>query len=187
MDCPLCSTSIPVSAITPQGPSSCTGCGAPLRLEVFPRILRGLAPGEPPAAVRDDDASCYVHLGNRAARPCSSCGRYMCTLCDIEIDGRNVCPACLEAGHADSERLVHERTLWGRIVVSMSILPLLIFYVTVFTAPAAVVLAVVKRRAPTSLVRPSRLNLWLGASFAALQIVGWIALFSALVVALAEA
>jgi hypothetical protein len=185
--CSACKTAIPVDAILADGSVPCPGCRAPLWVEVYPRLFRGVDEGRPAERVLgDDEASCFYHPDNQAEVPCDGCGRYLCAVCDLELDGRHLCATCIDAGHglATSDRLVRERTLWGSIILSLSILPLLIFYVTIITAPVALVLAVVHRKSPGSLVRPRRFSYFFGVVFASLQVAGWITLFVFLVIGL---
>jgi hypothetical protein len=185
--CSACETALPVEAFVADGFVPCTGCGAPLQVDVFPRLFRGVDEGRPPERVLgDDEASCFYHPDNQAEVPCDGCGRYLCTVCDLEVDGRHLCTTCVDSGHglATTDRLVRERTLWGSIILSLSILPLMIFYFTVVTAPLTLVLAIVHRKTPGSLVRPRRISFFLGVLFASLQIAGWVTLFVMLIVGL---
>ena len=66
-----------------------------------------------------------------------------------------------------------KRTLYDAIALSLAILPLLIFYFTIVTAPIALYLAIRYWNAPLSIVHRTKLRLVLAALLATAQIVGW--------------
>lgn len=188
--CSKCETVLPTELLTAIETVECPGCAAKTRVEVFPRLMRPVEEGRLAESVLgDEDASCFFHPENRAEVPCDGCGRYLCSVCDLELEGRHICSTCLESGHGleREDRFVRERVLWGSIVLSLSLLPLLIFYFTIVTAPLAICLAVVHRKSPGSLVRSGRVKLVLGSIIAGLQIIGWMALLGVVVVSLVAA
>ena len=87
--------------------------------------------------------------------PCGRCGRFLCALCDLDIGGRHLCPACVADGPplttattASGERtaggeLANERFLYDRMALTLAAAPLLFLWpVTLFTAPVALFYAV---------------------------------------------
>lgn len=108
---------------------------------VFPAYRRPCARGKTAEAIgATEDAGCFYHPQSRAAIPCDICGRFLCALCDIELNGEHVCPACVETGRKKSLRpgLDGDRVLYGRIALLIALLPLLIWPFTIITGPAAV-------------------------------------------------
>ncbi len=177
ISCSKCQTRVAAEAIGGEQPFPCPGCESPLQIWAFPRLLSGVPEGKPAAPVTSDaEATCFFHEGNRAEMPCEACGRYLCAICDLEIDGSHLCPTCVDGDQGMSlpDRLVRERVLWDSVVLSLSILPMLIFYITLFTAPMTLFLGFRHLRTPTSLVRHTRFRLYLGLSIAGLQVVGWL-------------
>src|SRR5262249_31750627 len=92
-----------------------------------------------------------------------------------ELHGEHFCPACLEAGQKKGKikKLENERTLYDSIALSLAIVPILFFYLTIITAPAALYFAIRYWKAPRSIVHRTRVRLVLAIIFASLQIVGW--------------
>ncbi len=137
-------------------PAGCQSCGAPIDAHVFPALGRPLAGATRAESVAGEgEANCFYHAANRAAAVCDACGRFLCALCDIELGGRHVCPACLSAG-PESGRvgdLVSSRPVWGQIALLTALLPILFYPFLVVTAPAAVFLGVYGWSKPGSLVR----------------------------------
>ena len=123
-----------------------------------------------------DEATCFYHPQKKAVLPCEGCGRFLCALCDCELHGQHFCPVCLEVGRKKRKikSLENERTLYDRIALALAVLPMLIFYFTFVTAPAALFIALRHWNSPRSIVRPSRIRLVLAIIFASLQIIGWV-------------
>ena len=99
----------------------------------------------------DEDASCFYHPRKKAVVPCAQCGRFLCALCDLELDGRHLCPGCVSAARAAGGRaalqnglLLGNRTLHDKLALAVAALPLIpVFWLfTVLTAPTALVLAI---------------------------------------------
>ena len=149
----------------------------PLQAHVFPALFRPLTPGTAGEAVASDqESSCFNHPQKRAVVPCDSCGRFLCALCDLELDGRHLCPTCVESGAKKGKlaNLQRERVLCDRMALMLAALPLLMWPVTVITAPATLYLVLRYWNAPRSITSVSRARFVVAAVLAALQILGWI-------------
>ncbi|HEX5398354.1 MAG TPA: hypothetical protein VFY06_04825, partial [Verrucomicrobiae bacterium] len=114
----------------------------------------------------------------KAVRPCDGCGRFLCALCDCELDDAHFCPTCLEAGKTRGKikSLDNQRTLYDSIALSLAILPMLILYFTIITAPMALFVAIRYWKAPRSILRRTRIRAIAAIGIALLQIAGWAAL-----------
>ena len=130
--------------------------------------------------LNEEQAGCYFHPHKIAAVPCDGCGLFLCLLCDTEIGGRHICPRCLEteiAGQSESQLVTH-RPLYEQMVFALSIYPLIFPFITLFTAPAALFVAVRYWKAPRSLVSKSRWRTIVAIIMSVVQILGWILIFS---------
>ncbi len=154
----------------------CPSCASPLRVEVFP------SPYETPSAapnsqsiVSEGEASCFYHPTKKAMLPCEACGRFLCALCDVELNGQHLCPACLAAGQKKGKlsNLDHRRMLYDSLALTLALLPLLIWPFTLITAPAALFIAIRYWRAPGSVVQRTKIRMILAMFLALAQIVGW--------------
>jgi hypothetical protein len=127
------------------------------------------------AALIETESTCFYHPQKKAHLPCEGCGRFLCALCDCELHGKHYCPACLEVGRTKRKikSLETERTLYDSLALSLAVIPLVIFYLTFVTAPAALYIAVRYWNAPRSIVHRSKIRLVLAIIIASLQIVGW--------------
>lgn len=93
--CPWCGTGLDLPRMTAGG-QICPRCARPFLATPFfppePRVqVETLAVAGPEGGV-----PCARHTGNAAVASCSRCGVFMCSLCRIEIDGQELCPACFE-------------------------------------------------------------------------------------------
>ena len=70
--------------------------------------------------------------GRRATKAviaCESCGRFLCTLCDLEFGGRHICPNCLSAGRKKGAlgNYDHFRLSWSGVALTLAIVPAVAF------------------------------------------------------------
>lgn len=154
--CPVCSTPVPPELANGADLRPCLACNTPLLVRSYPALTRSAAVGSAGARITDaGQASCFYHPQTAAHVPCEGCGRFICALCDVELQGRHLCPACIETGVRKGGLTTFEtrRVLWDSIALWTAILPALVCgWVSVVTAPAAIALAVIGWRKPRSLV-----------------------------------
>jgi hypothetical protein len=142
----------------------------------FPALARSLAPGSAgQAIILEGEASCFYHPHKRSVIPCAACGRFLCALCDVELDGQHLCPGCLEVGQKKGKltSLENRRALYDNIALGIALVPILAWPITVVTAPAALICVIAWWKKPTSILPRSRIRLILAATLSLLQIAGW--------------
>lgn len=150
----------------------------------FPALLRSVRPGRLGESVEfGGEAGCFFHADRRAELACEDCGRFLCALCHMALDGRHLCPACLEAqqGQAACAGAKGERTCYDRIALSLALLPILFWPVTLVTAPATVGLVIKCWKKPRSVFGFARLRFVISILFAVLQFGFWMAVFAGVV------
>ena len=185
--CDKCRTVLTGASVNTPGPVACPGCHSALLARVFPAFFRQ-DDGRPRTAENvgsAEDAGCFYHPRKKAVIPCEQCGRFLCALCDLELDGRHLCPGCVEAGRAADGRsaLRHglplpPRTLHDNVALSLAVLPLLLWPFTLFTAPVALFLVVRYWNEPRRSPIPRwRWRLIVAGSLALVQLAGWIYAF----------
>jgi hypothetical protein len=157
----------------------CPACGTELHVDVYPALLRKDAP--PRSGERllvEDEASCFYHPTKKAAVPCALCGRFLCSLCDVEFDGRHLCPSCLESGKKKQRiaNLDNYRVLYDNIALALAVFPMLLWPFTFVTAPVAMFVTLRYWRAPSSLVPRTKIRFVLASLLAGLQVAGWTSL-----------
>lgn len=158
----------------------CPKCNALVRAEVFPAIFRELPVGASgDLLLVNHEASCFYHPNKQAIIPCSSCGRFLCALCDVEFNGEHLCTSCLEAGQKKKKinNLENHRILYDSIAISMAIFPILIWPFTIISAPVTLFIVLRYWKAPSSIVRRTKIRMILAFIIALLQLMGWGFLF----------
>ena len=82
----------------------CPHCGREVAVVAFPASRRRAAVAGAGMAASDGDSVCFHHQGKRAEVACEMCGRFLCDLCHVDLDGRAVCAACLTQMHTHSHK-----------------------------------------------------------------------------------
>jgi hypothetical protein len=183
VQCPHCRAPLAGEFFNQPDLAPCPACSVPLQVEIFPAFFRKASPGQSGEAILvEGESGCFFHPQKKAVRPCDSCGRFLCALCDCELNGQHFCPACLEAGKTRGKikSLDSQRTLYDSIALALAVYPLLIFYFTLVTAPMSLFIAIRHWKSPPSLVRRSRIRFVIAGILAILQIAGWVVFFVAL-------
>jgi ribosomal protein S27E len=167
-------------------PMRCPGCGDALRIEVYPAFFRRtVALPEEVVSPAEGDSTCFYHASKKAVLPCDACGRFLCALCDCELNGQHLCPRCLEAGQSKGKikNLDSSRKKWDSIALGLAVLPIatIVFWVfTIVTAPMALFIAIRYWNAPRSIFHQTKMRLVIAIVIAIMEILGWIALFYSL-------
>jgi hypothetical protein len=181
--CPNCARAIPPEYWNISEQAACRGCGELIAVRAFPALARGIQATPADAVLAQGEASCFYHPANRAALPCDSCGRFLCALCDLDLDGRHLCPVCLERGvTVDKDPSLEERRVqYDTLALHLATWPVLTFWFPIFTAPTAFYLVIRHWRTPMSILPRSRFRLWLALLLSTAEILA-IAAFILLVV-----
>src|SRR5689334_14173583 len=173
LQCPKCRGWLLEGVFNLPELAPCPSCQSELQVEVFPALFRPATAGKDGESILvEGESSCFYHPQKKAVLPCSSCGRFVCALCDCELHGQHFCPACLETGRTKRKikSLENQRTLYDSIALSLAIYPLILFYLTFVTAPIALFIAIRYWKAPLSLVHRTKARLIAAIVLAALQI-----------------
>jgi hypothetical protein len=173
LTCDNCNTAVPGYLVN-TGEARCPGCGDKITAYAFPAIARVEQGQHPESLMELGHAGCFYHPGKKAVVPCGSCGRFLCALCDLELDGKHLCPACLETGK-DAGKIASvekERVNHDSLVLSMAILPVLIWPIVVITAPLTIYSTFRHWKKPLSLTRKSRWRFIAGSGIALLELAG---------------
>ncbi len=174
--CTKCRTPLPPVLYNTGNLRACPSCRARLQVEVFPAVLRppglGVA-GE--TVVLDGEATCFFHATKRAVVPCGSCGRFLCAVCDVEMNGEHLCSLCIESGKKKGrmQKLENKRTLYDNLALAVALIPMIFGYTTIIGAPIAIFIAIRYWNAPSSVVPRTRWRSVVAIIVALLQLVGW--------------
>jgi len=175
--CPACSKALPAALINTPDLERCPACLTRILVEVYPAQLAPPAIGSAgEALLLEGESSCFYHVTKRAVVACESCGRFLCALCDVDLNGRHLCTACLQTGKRKGKlkHLENRRTLYDRMALMLALLPMLIFYFTILTAPATIYVVLRHWNSPGTVVGRGRWRMVVAFIVATLQIIGWI-------------
>jgi len=170
--CGECSSPIPPEYWNQEANLHCLTCGCRVMVVAFPAIARKPAGMFPDAIELESEASCFYHPQSRATVPCEECGRFLCRLCDLEIDGEHLCPQCFQSGVRTRKltKLETRRTMYDTIALALAAWPALLIWPAVLTAPASLFIVFRRWRAPGSLVPRTRIRFYLAGLFALAEI-----------------
>lgn len=177
--CTQCQTPLAPDIYNTGAFHRCPGCHSPARVEAFAALLAPARIGvAAESLVIDGESSCFFHPSKKAAVACDGCGRFLCSVCDIELDGRHLCPPCLESGKkkGNLQQLQNRRPLYDSMAFAFAVYPVVIFfliYFTFITAPIAIYLSIRYWNAPGSIVRRSKWRFVVAIIVASVQLIGW--------------
>jgi hypothetical protein len=144
-----------------------------MQLAVFPALTRRPSLRKPEPVKGDaSEANCFYHASNRAVCPCDECGRFLCGLCELDLDRRKLCPACLDAGVRGRKNQILEthRKLYDSIALALATYPALMFWPIVVSAPATIYYCVRYWKAPGSMLPRTKFRFYLAIFLAVSQI-----------------
>ena len=151
--CPRCQT-----VLTPLHTAEllpCPACRVPVHVLVFPAWFKMLAPGRPAEQIiAEGESSCFYHQGKQAVVPCDACGRFLCALCDCEIQGQHFCPGCVNAAPTKDRRSQFERgrTNHDSVALSLALISIFVGPFALVLGPAAIFWALWFWRRPPSVL-----------------------------------
>ena len=184
LSCTRCKNPLSAQAINTFALVPCPACEQPIRADVYPALFRKLPSvraGDPLLA--EKEAGCFYHPGKQAVVSCSACGRFLCALCDVELNNRHLCPACLEKGKANRKikNLETHRVCYDKITFFVALLSMLFIWPTIITAPVVLFMVIRYWNAPGSVIPRSKIRFVLAFGMACLQLVAWILVFGSLI------
>ena len=123
--CPKCNFALNENVINSSSLTECNSCSVLLRADIFPAVYKNPEAGlSAEALTAGTEASCFYHPKKRAVSHCEVCGRFLCALCDLEINDQHLCSACLEVGQKKKKitNLENHRILYDKIALLMGIM-----------------------------------------------------------------
>lgn len=181
--CPSCYTPLPPSHFNTDKLLPCPTCQANVQVAVFPAAFRAMTPGQSGERILiAGESSCFYHEQKKAVVPCDSCGRFLCALCDVDLDGKHLCPQCLDTARQKGSlrQLETRRIVYDHAALLIAITPMVLFIFwafTLVTAPLAVMLGVMSYFKPNSILGFSRFKAIAAIFIGLFQIVFWVLMF----------
>lgn len=179
-NCPNCRSALAREYFNTRELVRCPVCKTDFRSAVYPAMVRPFEQGGSGEMLTGErQASCFFHQRKKAVVACATCGRFLCTLCDLEINGRHICPKCLETGRTRSklQELENKRVCYDAIALSVAIWPMLTVWLTIMSAPIAIYLSIRHWKSPSSIIPRTKVRFVAAIGLAVLQIGGWVLVF----------
>jgi hypothetical protein len=157
----------------------CPKCDAEIQVIAFPALVRESAVGQAGKALLvDDESSCFYHPTKKAEVPCDACGRFLCSLCEIDFYGNHLCPICFEKGSQKGklERLQNKRVCYDELALFLAIFPVAVIFlycISPLTALAALFVAIRYWNKPLSIVRKNRWRFVVAILVAGAELLAW--------------
>jgi hypothetical protein len=173
--CAKCGRDLPADMPNAGVFRDCPACLQAQRVFAFPALHRRATAQAALPALESNDASCFYHPKKQAVVACDNCGRFLCALCDVEMAGSHRCPACLEIGKRKRklETVENRRFLFDSVALALSIVPVLIWPLTLLTAPATIFVVIRYWRRPLSILPRTRIRFVVAFFIALGQLCGW--------------
>ena len=181
--CSKCLHPIPDSMLSGHNTFACPRCDAALEVLIFPAINRQAQTGAvAERAVVEGETTCFFHSEKKATVVCNGCGRFLCALCDVALDNEHLCPKCIEAGRTKKTLTTFEtyRTSYPSLALTLQVVPLVLALVmwplTIITAPAGIFLIIYGWRKPISITGRRKIVITILALLLAIgQCLAWVA------------
>lgn len=181
--CDSCQNPIPAESWNREGGVPCFACRTRVMTQVFPAVISAKRGTSAEAISTDAEAGCFFHPQSKAAIACDSCGRFLCGLCDLDLNGQHICPICLQQGVAATSATVldNRRVLYDSIVLGLSIFgPLFFMWPSLITAPLSIILSIWYWKRPRSIVPRTSVRFIVAIIFGIVQCLLWGAMFWAI-------
>ena len=176
LKCTKCHSSLQGEVSNSPAMIRCPSCGVFMRVDIFPALFRELpSDASEDTSIVDDEAGCFYHSKKKAVISCSACGRFLCSLCDVEFDGRHLCTSCLETGKKKHKvkNMGDHRILYDSIALALAVIPMIFFWPTILTAPLVLFFVIRYWKAPSSIVSRTKARSIVALLIGSLQIIVW--------------
>jgi hypothetical protein len=178
--CPICRAPLSGETSSAEEFVPCGYCSSEITATKFPANLR-VSSDTPAEPVRNEDSPCFFHAENRAATVCDSCGRFLCTVCQVQTGSEVCCPDCIAKNRNEpsAPQFFDQTVLFDNIAVLLTFLSLLTgFYLVggLLVALVSTGLIIYGWGRQRTIVKRSRLRFIFAAFLAAVQGIGWVAL-----------
>ena len=182
--CTNCSAGLPDENLNSQSFDPCPICSSSIRADVFPAAYNSLSEGTSGELLMvDNESGCFYHPGKQAVTSCSHCGRFLCSLCDIDFDDRHLCISCIESGKKKGKikNLENSRARYDNIALGFSVFPLFFWFITLITSFITIYIVIRYWKKTAGIVSKHRARMVLALLFALMQITGWSVFFIGLI------
>ncbi len=172
--CSYCESQLPTEDWNSDQYNHCPGCDTGTKVAVFPMLIDKVTTTSTARDIIAGESSCFYHTEKQAVLSCSTCGRFLCTLCDLGIDGKHICPDCLSSGKRKKTINILENrfTRYDSLMLALVFFPILMWPLLFFSAPSVIFFSIWSWQKPVSIFPKNKTKSLLAIIFASLEIVG---------------
>ena len=157
INCPSCQAQLRPTQFNTGRPEPCPLCSKKVQVLAFAAL--GVEKKEMlrSEALVDDQAGCFFHAEKKATTVCEICGRFICALCDLDINGTHMCPHCLETGKEKGsiETLDNTRVLYDRMAIYVAFFSFFLNVISGILAPITFYIIIRHWKTPGSVTQTS--------------------------------
>jgi hypothetical protein len=161
--CPSCYFPLPAEMYnTTAEHHICRSCDTKVKIYALPALYLPIGDSVETREAEMGTAACFYHETKQAEHVCDSCGRFLCGLCSLPLGNEMLCTSCLELKRENSEgseHLIPRQTRHDKLALGLSILPALLFYPALITAPITLYIAIRYWRPRGILIRGWRIRM----------------------------
>ena len=178
--CPICHHVLATSQWNLSEFTECPNCKAPTRTLVFPALVRPAATPHPETRT-ETEAGCFFHGNSRAENVCSSCGRFLCSICTVAFGSQKLCPDCIyrKRRQTTESEFRDQAVLFDNIALLVLVGQVICFvyiYLGLIFSALALAIIIIGWQQQRTLVPRSKYRFILGTGLGLLEAGGWIAL-----------
>jgi hypothetical protein len=195
--CASCQTPLTDKIFHGDTATECGFCGRTIRAFLLPKLYQSASaapPSLPVEAPAEGESTCFYSPNRKATKVCGHCGVFVSDAWAAQWGSETVCLKCLEQLRSKNvdQRFEASRKLWDNIALGMIVVPFVVAFLllctligypfafmvlmlTLFTAPAAIFIALRYWNAPRSLVPRGRMRLVLALLFGVFLLCAWTA------------
>lgn len=172
LGCGKCGHTIARESWNAQTASACPRCLALQYTRVYSSATGTEDAPTPPHRIQTEgEGSCYFHAANRAEAGCPSCGRFLCSLCQIQRPGGMLCPSCFSYLRKErSPEVARRYIMHDSLALLLTTLPMALIIWPLFTTPAAIIYNLINFNRTRSVLPRSPWRKWAVFAVAGVQI-----------------
>jgi len=182
--CPYCLKKLSSQINGIEKKSVCPHCGKPINWYIFPRYFSKETKDEIPNNILvEGESACFYHANKKAVVTCNQCGRFLCSLCDLELNNEHICPNCFNSSKKNKKNFEYEesRILYDDLALSIAFWPIFTFYFTIFGSFISLFLSIKYWNINSSIIEHNKSKKIFAIILSIIEILFWIFLITYLI------
>ena len=137
--CSACDRALNLPQTVGAARVACTHCQTVTQAWIFPALYREKKSRQAQHLLDEGHSSCMTHPTKQAVAVCDGCGKFLCSLCDIDWHSEHLCSTCIAHRKSDATKndLRSEYVHYDRIVLVLAVASFFLYFLGVILAPIA--------------------------------------------------